>query len=222
MRILGNCLTSAFLQLGAVIIFSLLVWLIHWARFCRSGEHQSFPVFIGLRPLRFRMDARYTVIFAAFIIFGAISTSVEFRLSDGLRNLLASENSPYGKILKNGFNFSAVLCGVIYCFIQAAAAEEIFFRGLVARRLWSWLGFRVGNAIQALIFWLMHFIIFGLLTGEWVSSIQLITFLTSFGAGLLLGYVDFRKPGQPVGPSWLLHGSMNFAAFLALAAELYR
>ncbi len=131
--------------------------------------------------------------------------------------MLMSDSSPYGKILKNGFDFSAVIKALIYCFVQASAAEELLFRGLIAKRFFNAMGFLKGNFVQALIFWLMHLAIFWLVTGEWISLIQGVAFITSFGMGLILGYVNYRREGESIIPSWLLHGSANFFSFFALA-----
>ena len=64
----------------------------------------------------------------------------------------------------------------------------------------------------------MHLLIFRLITGEWISLLQFFTFVTSYGLGLVLGYVNFRKQGESIIPSWIVHGSVNFFSFLALAA----
>jgi membrane protease YdiL (CAAX protease family) len=130
---------------------------------------------------------------------------------------LLSDTSPYGKILNSGFGARAIILGLIYCFVQASGSEEILFRGLIAKRLYAVLGLPWGNVIQALIFWLMHLALFRAITGEWISMIQLLAFLTSFAMGLVLGYANFRKGGESIAPSWILHGSANFSTFLTLA-----
>lgn len=126
------------------------------------------------------------------------------------------ETSPYGKILKNGFRAVQILSGLLYCFVQSGGAEEVLFRGLIARSLFRKLGFSLGNLIQAFLFWLMHLLIFKLVTGDWISWIQLYAFVVSFGLGLLLGFVNYRKGGISIAPSWIIHGTTNFVTFLAL------
>ncbi len=48
--------------------------------------------------------------------------------------------------------------------------------------------------------------------------LQTVTFVTSFGLGLIFGWANFRKNGESIVPSLLLHGSANFFTFLTLAA----
>jgi hypothetical protein len=62
----------------------------------------------------------------------------------------------------------------------------------------------------------MHLAIFRLITGQWISVIQLVAFVTSFGLGLVLGYANNRNNGKSIMPSWILHGTANFASFVTL------
>jgi hypothetical protein len=63
----------------------------------------------------------------------------------------------------------------------------------------------------------MHLLIFRLITGEWFSVTQTLTFVVSFGFGLVNGYTDFRKGNQSILPGWLLHAAINLTTFLTLA-----
>lgn len=109
-----------------------------------------------------------------------------------------------------------IFSGLLYCFVQSSGAEEILFRGLFARSLFRKFGFAAGNIIQSTFFWIMHLLIFKLVTGEWVSWIQLYAFGVSFGLGLILGFVNYRKGGASIAPSWIIHGTTNFVTFLTL------
>jgi membrane protease YdiL (CAAX protease family) len=131
--------------------------------------------------------------------------------------LPTSDSSPYGKILKSGFGVAADFKALVYCYVQASLAEELLFHGIFGKRLINALGFSMGNILQSLLFWLMHLLIFRLATGEWFSFLQIITFVTSFGLGLVMGYVNVRNSGESIAPSWILHGSVDFVSFLTLA-----
>ena len=213
---IGEQTYSATLQVLAVLFLSSLIYGVYWLRSSKQKLRQSLSQFIGLKSFSAQLDSRYFLILLALICFAVLSTYLQFE-SESFRRFLTGENSPYGKILRTGFDFKALQKAAIYCFVQAAASEELLFRGLLAKRLYSKLGHAKGNAVQALFFWLMHLGIFGLITGEWISWVQLFVFLTSFGLGLVLGYVNFRKHGESIGPSWILHGSVNFISFLTLA-----
>ena len=99
-------------------------------------------------------------------------------------------------------------------FIQSGESEEVLFRGLFASGLFRKFGFNVGNIIQAFLFWIMHLLIFKMVTGEWISWIQLYAFGVSFGLELILGFVNYRKGEISIAPSWIIHGTTNFVTFL--------
>jgi membrane protease YdiL (CAAX protease family) len=211
-------LFSALGQVTVVLIFCLIYFSIHWLVILRKKNEQvSFFKYLGVQSFGNLLDRKFLLIGFILILISFLTTFLQFEFSHDLKQMLMSESSPYWKILKNGLTAQAFLSGLIYCFIMASASEEILFRGLFARRLFSSLGNLQGNIVQALIFWLMHLLILRLMTGQWISLLQLIGFFTSFGMGLLLGYANYRNNGQSIGPSWLLHGSANFTTFLTLA-----
>lgn len=211
-------LVSGLSQVFVAIILSLFAYGIRYLFFRKRLKKRSFANYIGIQSAKKQIDFKFLVIWGAVILFGIISTWINFTVSDSFREMLMSQNSPYGKILQGGFNVQGVLLALIYCFINSGGAEEILFRGLIAKRMFSMFGFSIGNIVQAFIFWIMHLVIFYLMTKEWFSYLQVFAFLTSFGLGLLLGYVNFRRNGESILPSWILHSSTNFATFLTLAA----
>ena len=81
----------------------------------------------------------------------------------------------------------------------------------------SVLGLWRGKGFQALIFWIVHLVIFRLVTVQRISLLAFITFAVTFGVGMVLGHSNFRKRGERILPSWILHGSVNFFSFLTLA-----
>lgn len=210
-------LLSALMQVAVVLGLALLIYGILWMFFRPRLAGQSLRQYLGLVAARNQLDKTFWFIWLSMIIFAVISLLFEFHFSLAFRDLLTSENSPYGKILSAGLSPTTILKALIYCFVQASLAEELLFRGLIGKRLFNAFGNTVGNIAQSLIFWLMHLMIFKLITGQWISSIQLITLVTSFGIGLVLGYANFRRNGESIAPSWILHGTVNFFSFLALA-----
>ena len=55
-----------------------------------------------------------------------------------------------------GMGLSALPSAILYAFVQTAFAEEILFRGFLLKRLVAKLGFKNGNAIQSILFGLLH------------------------------------------------------------------
>ncbi len=176
----------------------------------------SFFDFVGLRKPTGQIDKTFFLILLGMIVFSVASLFAQYYFSPTFKSFLLGETSPYGKILKDGMGLVQILSGLLYCFIQSGGAEEILFRGLFARSLFRKFGFVVGNTIQATLFWIMHLLIFKLVTGEWISWIQFYAFVVSFGLGLILGFVNYRKGGASIAPSWIIHSTTNFATFLTL------
>ena len=207
-------LISAFGQLLVFLILSFIVYKIHRLF---SKHKEGFFEYVGIKPAANQVDKTYGLILIAVILFAVVSTYIQFNASEEARGYLTSDSSPYGKILKNEFSITSIILGILYCFVQAGASEEVLFRGLIGRRLFNKFGNFKGNLIQAFIFWIMHLLIFRLMTGNWISWFQVYAFIASFGLGLAAGFVNYRKNGSSIMPSWLLHSLGNFITFLTLS-----
>ena len=93
-------------------------------------------------------------------------------------------------------------------------AEELFFRGFLAKRLCASLGFFRGNAIQAVIFALLHLLLF--INYLPVLSLVAITVLTGIN-GWIMGWLNEQAAGGSVIPSWMLHSLANLLVALGMA-----
>jgi membrane protease YdiL (CAAX protease family) len=204
-------------QVFAVFLISFIVYIIYRLLMRDRIKCVSFFEYVGLVKTQNQFDKTFASILLISILFSIISTYFQFEFSETFRSFLVSDTSPYGKILNYDFNLYSILAGAVYCFIQSGASEEILFRGLIGRRLFKKFGYKIGNLIQAVLFWLMHLIIFGLVTGDWISWIQTFAFVVGIGMGLLTGFVNFRNHGKSIAPSWVLHSFSNFITFMTLA-----
>lgn len=212
---LTDVLISSFTQLFAVLFISFIAF--GFSKIFASRKTQSsFFDFVGFRKPNDQVDKTFFLILIGAISFAGASVVIQFYFSPTFKTLLLSETSPFIKILNGGFGITQFFSALLYCFVQSGGAEEVLFRGLTARRLFLKFGFQIGNIIQASIFWLMHLLIFKMVTGEWISWIQLYAFGVSFGLGLVLGFVNHRKGGQSIAPSWILHGATNLTTYLVL------
>lgn len=82
-----------------------------------------------------------------------------------------------------------------------ALAEEMLFRGFLAGLLFRRFGFRVGNALQALVFLVPHLLLLVVAVSLWpILPLQLL-------AGWVLGWLRARS--DSIGPCWLLHAVTN-------------
>ena len=204
-------------QISVVLVLGFLAYTIKIFIKRRASNHPSFFHYIGIQFSKHQFDKRFWIIFLILIIYAIVNTIFLFNYSIEFQNFSLNEKSPYFKILKTGFTYQTFVLGIIYCFLQSGGTEELLFRGLIAKRLFTQFGTNKGNIIQAFIFYLIHLLIFRLVTGQWISYLQVFVFINSFFIGLMLGYVNFRKKGEGIIPSWILHSSINFTTFLTFA-----
>lgn len=108
-----------------------------------------------------------------------------------------------------GKGMKAVPAAIAYAFIRTALSEEIIFRGFILKRVASKWGFKAGNVVQALLFGLMHGVPFGLASGKIMVTI-IMTILPG-AIGWYMGWMNEKRCGGSIIPSWLTHGIMNFA-----------
>jgi membrane protease YdiL (CAAX protease family) len=100
--------------------------------------------------------------------------------------------------------------------MKTGIAEEIFFRGFVARRLIGALGFPKGNLIQAVIFALPHFVIAGT-----ASAVDIIVrIINAFLLGYMFGYVMHKKCDGSIIPVMAAHVLFNMISSVVLLSIL--
>lgn len=173
----------------------------------------GFRKFIGLvAPPRGGMRAGLI----AAIIFMLLTISVFYFTP--LREVAAADNTIAAAMRRNGFTRETGALILLVAFVKTAFAEELFFRGLIAKRLINVLGMSVGNTLHALIFGAVHLVIFAVPGGPAFTPVAA---LTVAGVPALLGWVmawiNEAKGGGSIAPSWLLHGITNAAAYPVIA-----
>lgn len=115
-----------------------------------------------------------------------------------------------------GLGVAAIPAIVIYAAFNTALPEELLFRGFLLKRLANKLGFNIANIIQALLFGLLHGIMFFMLAGI-VKTILIIAF-----TGVIAWFmVNEKYSNGSLIPSWIIHTVSNLfsgicAAFLIL------
>ena len=109
---------------------------------------------------------------------------------------------------------STIINILIYAFILTSLSEEILFRGFLTKRILSKFGFGVANAVQSILFGLLHGVVFSTAIGG-VSLVAIIA-LTAF-TGWMMGYINEKQASSSIVPSWILHGIANtFSSLLAV------
>jgi membrane protease YdiL (CAAX protease family) len=168
--------------------------------------------YVGLKA-----TTRKAVLLAALtsLIFLAGGISLAF-LSDEIREMLINPPSVSGKIRQMGLTLVSVFILLLTAWFKTSFAEEILFRGFIAKRLVKWLGFQTGNILQALIFALLHVFLFWILAKSGAGFLIFI-FVFSGTAGYLIEYINEKYGEGSIIPGWIAHALGNSLAYFVLA-----
>ena len=191
-------------SVAQALLFTLipfLTWLI------TARKKQSFLAWIGLKkPCCAKPEMM-------LLISAAAAAAYILAMMFCLRFLPAGVTTAGAQYAGQGI--SALLPVLFYAFVRTALSEEILFRGFLLKRIRHRLGFKIANAIQSILFGLMHGLPFGLTTKS-VGVFLLLTILPGlFGA--YQGWLNEKRCNGSILPSWLLHSCMNLVtAMLSL------
>ncbi|ARC84248.1 CAAX protease self-immunity family protein [Clostridium argentinense CDC 2741] len=190
-----NLLISAIIQVILFLILPFIWWL------TRDKKQSNFLKYLGIKKPIVKDKSRYilTFIFTIFIL--SFSAFIIVPLFIDSSNMATSQFK--------GKGISALFPALIYAFLQTGLSEELFFRGFLTKRFVKRFGFKIGNSIQALLFGLMHGIIFRELSG--ILGAVIVTLITAM-AGWLMGVINEKQSEGSIISSWLLHGCANTLA----------
>lgn len=186
-------LLFSIVQLMAFCLIPLIWWMI-------TDRKTNFFKWIGLKKPSFKgskLKILAIIVIAVALYIGAMYIIMSTLLKD-----VPNANNDF-----SGKGIKALPLILVYAIIRTSLSEELFFRGFLCKRLTKSLGFVAGNIIQALLFGLMHGVPFGLATHNLIAFL-LLTLLPG-GIGYLQGWLNEKKAGGSIFPSWFLHGLMN-------------
>lgn len=186
-----------------VLLFSLIP-LIVWAITARNKE--NFFSWIGLRKIQTKDPFKFALLF--IVLFGGVCLISLWVVP----LIIGGEETAASGFAGGGVS---VIPGIlIHSVIQTGLSEEILFRGFFGKRFVARLGFAAGNLIQAGLFGIMHGALFFMMIG-WERAAGL-TLLTG-GIGWIQGYLNEKKAGGSILPSWIFHALTNIIAGLGEA-----
>lgn len=193
-----------------VFAFIPLTW---W--FIKHRKEVSFFEWIGLYKPQLKSKIWVLALFAVLYYF---FYNFDFTKLVNPETLKEIENS--SSVAANtfaGIGTMAILPALIENFVANGLAEEILYRGFLCKRFCEKLGTSKGIILQAVLFRLMHniiYIIAGLNVGLWYHTL---TFIFTGTGALLLGYLNEKIFNGSIVPSILLHGTGNFIASMLVA-----
>lgn len=199
-------LISTLIQLG---IFTLIPFI--FFRF-RKDRAQTFKQYIGFyKPTG--KSILYVLITSVLIL---ISGIILVLTNSGIKEAVFAPNSVTGQIRQMGFSITGVFTLLIIALFKTSLAEEIFFRGFIAKQLTNKFGFKIGNILQALGFGLIHLLLFWALTKTTIIPLLIIFSLTTI-AGLIIGMIKEKYANGSIIPGWIGHGIGNVFAYFIIA-----
>ena len=203
--LLVNAIISAILQ---VLVFTAIPFLVYLIAKRRA---RGFFDYIGLRRPERRTMLYSTLLALAFVL----PVLLLLYFSPSVREVVTGPNTVVGRLRSYGFSGVGVALLGLKALVQTSLSEEILFRGFVAKRLISWLGFTWGNLLQALLFGLVHLLLF---TGQEFSYpiAAGVVLFTGLG-GWASGYLNERLGNGSILPSWWMHGLTNAITYGVLA-----
>lgn len=116
-----------------------------------------------------------------------------------------------------GLGMQAILSILVYGVFNTALPEELLFRGFLLKRVENRFGFAVGNAVQAILFGLMHGVLFFSMIG--VIKATLISLMIG-ALAWFMGYINERKASGSIYPSWIIHAISNIFSGICSAFSI--
>ena len=159
------------------------------------------------------LPATYIAVAALFFI---IAGSGLIYMNDNIKEAVLSPNSVTGKLRSAGLNSTSIMILLIVAIFKTSFAEELLFRGFLAKQIISKTNFNKGNIIQATIFGLLHLLLFLALTKTTFIPLLLIFILTTC-AGWVCGYLNEKQTNGSILPSWIAHAIGNIVAYFIIA-----
>ena len=106
---------------------------------------------------------------------------------------------------QTGWSIETFTVILIWAVVQSSLSEEILFRGFLCKRLCNKWGETMGNALQALIFGMVHIVA---LPDKNLLAMFLIVSLTG-GIGYALGWLSLKKARGSILYGWVIHAVVN-------------
>ena len=194
---------SAFIQ----ILFIILLPSIWW--FVSVRGKVPFKEWIGLKAIK-RVKDSYLI---AWIIGGFLLFTIFSMFIFPLTRSIETATSAFSNM-----GLKALPSILIYSILQTSLPEELLFRGFLLKRMANHMPFVFANTIQAIAFGLLHGVLFAS-----VVSLE-VTFFIIFFTGAIaayLGFVNEKKAGGSILPSWLMHATANILSGLVAAFSLF-
>jgi membrane protease YdiL (CAAX protease family) len=199
MALLISAFISTAVQLAAALLLCGLAYL-----FVR--QKHGFRAFIGL----YAAPARIVLLGC---LIGLASASLLMTMAR-VRAVAGGPGTVIAGVVASGLGPSTLASLCLLAVFKTAVAEEILFRGLIAKRLIAWCGFAVGNFLQAILFGLVHLLL--LLTGSVDPVVVAALYIFAGALGWITGWLNERRAAGSILPGIGAHACANLLTYLSI------
>ena len=190
--------------IGQVLVFTFIPFLVY---LIKNKTTKGFFEYIGIKPSTKKTNL---LAVAACLIFAAPPLLLTFT-SPEFKAIMLDPNSVTGKFRQMDLGVVSITLLLVTAILKTAFAEEIFFRGFVAKRLISAAGFLKGNLIQATLFGLIHAGIFAMTTDN-LLFLFIIYLAPAMGAYVSV-YLNEKVGNGSITPGWISHSLANVLSY---------
>ena len=187
-----------------ILVFTLIPFLVY---LIKNKSAKGFLEYIGLK--KSTKKANYLAVIAC-LLFATPMLILTLTNAD-FRDIMFEPNSITGKFRQMGFGIESLFILIVIALFKTSFAEEVWFRGFIAKRLISVAGYHKGNVIQAVIFGVIHTALFALVTSNVIFLIA-IFIVPSIGAYVSV-YLNEKIANGSIIPGWISHGLANVLAY---------
>lgn len=193
--------------IGAVLqiaVFMLIPFIFYAIKYRKTT---GFFDFIGLKKSTARANGLAVLACLIFVLPLLLLTHFDAEF----RAIMLDPNSITGKFREMGFGLHSVSILLVIALFKTSFAEEVLFRGFIAKRLISVAGFVKGNLLQAFIFGILHTALFASITSN-ILFLIIIFIMPSVGAYVSV-YLNEKLANGSIIPGWISHALANVTAY---------
>ena len=174
MDLFVHTLVSGLVQFALAVLIAFVWW---WFS---ARQQRRFTQWIGLTKIKGGTKTFSFMLLTLLILFGCGWLVIQ---------VIPSTYTYTASTQFGGLGWAALPSVLVHALLNTSGWEEIFFRGLLLKRLMGKCGLFVANALQAVLFGLMHGVPLFLMTGMSVVQAAVITLFTGL-AGWCMGYMN--------------------------------
>lgn len=193
--------------IGTIFQILLLTSIPFLVYVIQNKKAKGFFDYVGLK--RSNTKANLLAVLTC-ILFAAPIFLLTF-LSEDFKEIVFDPNSITGKFRQMSFGVNSLTLLIITAVFKTAFAEELFFRGFLAKRLIGMMGFVKGNLTQATLFGALHTAVFALMTSNPIYLL-FIFFIPSIGSYINV-YLNEQLANGSIIPGWISHGLANILSY---------